>query len=115
MSITTSAISTSVITSSQASATAAAAAAAAAAVVTTSAPTGSRPRTPVIPYPPPVPTSDYGTRSTTGKSKPRQFSHDFVTAGKSLVTSVKSKNQKKDSKKIRSISEDSKLSNDEKS
>ena len=106
VSITTSAISTPVITSSHASA------AAAAAVVTTPASKGARSRTPTIPPPPPVPTSDHVTRSITGSSKPRQFPHDFVTAGKSLVNSVKSKNQKKNSKKLRSTSEDSKLSNE---
>ena len=90
MPITMSALSTPVLTPSQASA------AAVAAIVTNPATTGARPKTPTIPSPPPIPTSDHVTRSTTGKSQPRQFSHDFVTVGKSLVTSMKSKNQKKD-------------------
>ena len=88
MPITMSALSTPVLTPSQASA------AAVAAIVTNPATTGARPKTPTIPSPPPIP--DHVTRSTTGKSQPRQFQHDFVTVGKSLVTSMKSKNQKKD-------------------
>jgi hypothetical protein len=70
---------------------------------------GARPRTPTIPPPPPIPSPAHVTRSATGKIQSRQFPQDIVNAGKSLLTSVQSKKQRKDSKKARSISEDSKI------
>ena len=95
-------LNTPILTPSQASA-------AAVAAIVDPATTGARPRTPTIPPPPPIPSPGHVTRSVTGKIQPRQFHQEFDTAGKSLLTSVKAKNQRKDSKKTRSISEDSKI------
>ena len=66
--------------------------------------TGTRPRTPSgqnVPVPPPVPVlTSPATRSSSGISKPKQFSQDFVNHGKNLL-GVKKKKESK-----RSISED---------
>ena len=71
--------------------------------------TGARLRSPAIPTPPPIPPPDHVTRSVTGNSQPRQYHQELVNAGKNIVTSMKSKNKRKDSKKARSVSEDSKI------
>ena len=94
-------LNTPVLTPSQASA-------AVVAAIVDPATTGARPRTPTIPPPPPIPSPAHVTRSAT-KIQSRQFPQDIVNAGKSLLTSVQSKKQRKDSKKARSISEDSKI------
>jgi hypothetical protein len=70
--------------------------------------TGARIKSPTIPTPPPIPTPDRVTRSATN-SHPRQYHQELVNAGKNIVTSMKSKNKRKDSKKARSVSEDSKI------
>ena len=66
--------------------------------------TGTRRKSPTIPPPPLMPTKDRVTRSATGQ--PRQYHQELVNVGKNLVTNMKSKNKKKESKNSRSVSED---------
>jgi hypothetical protein len=69
--------------------------------------TGTRRKSPTIQPPPPIPTKDRVTRSATGGNfQPRQYHQELVNVGKNIVTTMKSKNKKKESKKTRSVSED---------
>ena len=68
--------------------------------------TGTRRKSPTIQPPPPIPTKDRVTRSATGNFQPRQYHQELVNVGKNLVTTMKSKIKKKESKKTRSVSED---------
>jgi hypothetical protein len=68
--------------------------------------TGTRRKSPTFQTPLHKPTKDRVTRSSSGgNSQPRQYHQELVNVGKNIVTTMKSKHKKKESKETNSVSD----------